>query len=318
MRFTLHQEAFLPGFLCGLVDRIELEETAVIGTYLLLDMTGKPISRETEGAIRLSVYRDVIRAFQPDDISAMGFHGREAASIGIGEKFETDLLHGGPEGCDVFDLGVYGGEVGHSLGLLVCRVIIGLDLNLFTISEELSTEPKGFLLQDQVDGIDGLVGLGLVGSAGYLVCIELKIQTTDGDGFHGSDELTVQDGFSGSSHSQILADGFDTGFAWLLGLFIPTDHVTIRAAGDVAVSRAVTGNQMSAVVTAGTMFGGVGDVGGQVVAVAVVGIFIDQLNHFSAIILTIMVEVEAECDELIHVFTQATHRHVTGIRHRLV
>lgn len=123
-------------------------------------------------------------------------------------------------------------------------MISGLDLNLFPVGEELSPEAKGFPLQDQVDGIDGLVGLGLVASAGYLVCSELQIQTADGDGFHVSDELAGQDGFSGSSDSQIFPDCFCAGFAWLLGLIIPTDDIAIRTTFDISVTGAITGDQM--------------------------------------------------------------------------
>jgi len=136
------------------------------------------------------------------------------------------------------------------------------------------------------------------------------------NGSDGLDELAGENGFGGSVNSMVFADCLYTGFTGLLGFIIPTDDIAIGTAFDINVTGAITGNEMSAVAATGAMFSGVGDILWQIVSVAVVGFFIGQFNYFSSIIFTIFVEVETEHGEFVHVLTQATDGHVTGVRHR--
>jgi hypothetical protein len=66
-------QPLLPGFDCGFVHSVELEEFAVALTNFFLDVTLPKISSQSKGSIRLFVQGDVIRAFELDDVISFGF-----------------------------------------------------------------------------------------------------------------------------------------------------------------------------------------------------------------------------------------------------
>jgi hypothetical protein len=105
--------ATLTGFSSGFVDGVELEQSAEVGADFLGHMPVPPICGQAEGAILLLVYRDVVWAFEPDDVIAADAIGAVAAGIGIGFHGEAEFFAGSPESRDVFDLGGDGREMTH-------------------------------------------------------------------------------------------------------------------------------------------------------------------------------------------------------------
>jgi len=112
-------ETFATGLLHRFVDAIELEEPAVVGTDLGLDVTVPPIGGELVGCVFRrfldTVRGDVVGAFEADDELTVAGAVGEAAGLGVAKQFDAEFGAGGFEGFDVADLGLDGGEVGHGL-----------------------------------------------------------------------------------------------------------------------------------------------------------------------------------------------------------
>lgn len=110
--FSGDSEPLLVGFPDGLVDAVELDETAVVGTDFLLDVTGEPVGGQFVAVIFISaIGGDVVGTFELDDEFALAGLIGESACLGIPEKFQAEFGTGVFESRDIADLGLNGGEV---------------------------------------------------------------------------------------------------------------------------------------------------------------------------------------------------------------
>ena len=106
-------QTLLPGFDGGFVDAVKLQELAVTRADFLFNMTLPQVSRETELAVWLLVYGDVIGAFQLEDVIAFGFVFVIAPGFGVLEQGQAHFLACRAQGFDVFNLCCDGSEVTH-------------------------------------------------------------------------------------------------------------------------------------------------------------------------------------------------------------
>jgi hypothetical protein len=92
---------------------VKLEELSVILADFLFDVAVPKIGGQAERAIRLFVQRDVIWAFEPDDVIAFGFIFIVAPGFGVLEQGQAHFLARRVESFDILDLRFYGSEVTH-------------------------------------------------------------------------------------------------------------------------------------------------------------------------------------------------------------
>ena len=109
-------EVLFGGLEHRLVNAVELEKTAVIGTDFLFNVSVPPVGGEGVGLAFLTggaVGGDVVGAFEPDDEFAGCVLGGEAPSLCVPKEFHAEFGAGGFEGGEIADLGFDGDEVGH-------------------------------------------------------------------------------------------------------------------------------------------------------------------------------------------------------------
>ena len=75
------------------MDAVELEELAVILANLLFHMPLPKISSQAKGSIRLFVQSDVIRAFELDDVIALGLVFVIAPSVSVWSRVKLSSAH---------------------------------------------------------------------------------------------------------------------------------------------------------------------------------------------------------------------------------
>jgi hypothetical protein len=81
------------------------------------------------------------------------------------------------------------GELGHgSIGV----VVVGFDFNLVAADEQLGAQGERFALQREIDEFNGPVHLDGGRAMGDLIGVELEVEPTDGDGFHGARSVESQ------------------------------------------------------------------------------------------------------------------------------
>ena len=75
------------------MDAVELEELAVILADLFFDVTLPEISSEAKSSLRLSIQGDVIRAFELDDVIALGLVFVIAPSVSVWSRVKLSSAH---------------------------------------------------------------------------------------------------------------------------------------------------------------------------------------------------------------------------------
>lgn len=117
--------AFAFGFPYSFVHAIQLQEFAIVLPDFLSNMAGIPITGQAIGVVWLLVQGDVIRAFELDDIFAMGLVSIISSSVGVLEQAQAQLFARTTQSLDVFDLSFDFGEVTHVIyGLMVWLVTV--------------------------------------------------------------------------------------------------------------------------------------------------------------------------------------------------
>ena len=97
----------------GFVDAVELEQAAELGPHLLFDVPVPPVGGQAVGTVRGLVERDVVGAFQPDDVIALELVARVAASGGFFVQGDVEFAERVAQGIKVADLRLDGREVTH-------------------------------------------------------------------------------------------------------------------------------------------------------------------------------------------------------------